>query len=75
MAQPILPLARSGSAPLIELIARTLAATSGYQMSPALRALLEEDYELLAALQRLAFAAAARPSARIPRRASRKANV
>ena len=73
MAQTTLPPPiRSGVAPLVALVARTLAATSGYQMSPALLVLLAEDYELLAALQRLAFAAAACPTARVPLRASRK---
>ncbi len=71
MPETMMPPVRSGVAPLVALVARALAATSGYHMSPALLALLEEDYELLAALQRLAFAAAACPSARVPMRAGR----
>lgn len=66
----IVPPVRSGVAPLVALVARTLVRTSGYQMSPAFEELLGEDYELLAALQRLAFAAAAGPSRVLPLRAS-----
>lgn len=70
MPQPMSPPLSEGVAPLVALVARTLAATSGYQMSPAFLELLGEDYDLLAALQRLAFAAA-RPSSALPLRAGR----
>ena len=54
-----LPTAPVSTSPLLSLLDAVLFCTAGYHMTPALAALLLDDPLLLAALQRLAFAALA----------------
>ena len=60
---PLLPNAPTAApvvtSPLVNLLDRVLFRTAGYHITPAFAALLSDDPLLLAALQRLAFAALA----------------